>query len=303
MARRLMVILMSAMIMIGFVSCDLSDAMKFMSNNIAGPNPGKITKVENTIDTIWGDEGSGGSTTVSEGSQISIGKITLPSEVSQGVDKMLSSLSDEDLQKLTASVAQAAANEAGKKALQDSLSKPLNEEDEEDLDKIEATKGSATIIKNMIEKITDSTNREDVKEKLSSSVDSPDSGMPKELRSLFYNLVDGVYGISDEKNAEGDSIDITNGDLVIMQTVYTVVDNISDTIFEEDGEVSENGMPPMRDFSEMSTDELSDLIDQLNAGIQVIDAVAPASQFGDVQVSDILKDLLESFKESEEGSN
>lgn len=303
MARRLMVILMSAMIMIGFVSCDLTDMMGAMKNNLAGPNPGKITKVENTIDTIWGDEGSGGSTTVSEGSQISIGKITLPSEVSQGVDKMLSSLSDEDLQELTASVAQAAANEAGKKALQDSLSKPLNEEDEEDLDKIEATKGSATIIKNMIEKITDSTGREDVKEKLSSSVDSPDSGMPKELRSLFYNLVDGVYGISDEKNAEGDPIDITNGDLVIMQTVYTVVDNISDTIFEEDGEVSENGMPPMRDFSEMSTDELSDLIDQLNAGIQVIDAVAPASQFGDVQVSDILKDLLESFKESEEGSN
>lgn len=303
MARRLMVILMSAMIMIGFVSCDLTDMMGAMKNNLAGPNPGKITKVENTIDTIWGDEGSGGSTTVSEGSQISIGKITLPSEVSQGVDKMLSSLSDEDLQKLTASVAQAAANEAGKKALQDSLSKPLNEEDEEDLDKIEATKGSATIIKKMIEKITDSTGREDVKEKLSSSVDSPDSGMPKELRSLFYNLVDGVYGISDEENAEGDPIDITNGDLVIMQTVYTVVDNISDTIFEEDGEVSENGMPPMRDFSEMSTDELSDLIDQLNAGIQVIDAVAPASQFVDVQVSDILKDLLESFKESEEGSN
>ena len=302
MARRLMVILMSAMIMIGFVSCDLTDMMGAMKNNLAGPNPGKITKVENTIDTIWGNEGSGGSTTVSEGSQISIGKITLPSEVSQGVDKMLSSLSDEDLQKLTASVAQAAANEAGKKALQDSLRKPLNEEDEEDLDKIEATKGSATIIKNMIEKITDSTGREDVKEKLSSSVDSPDSGMPKELRSLFYNLVDGVYGISDEENAEGDPIDITNGDLVIMQTVYTVVDNISDTIFEEGG-ASADELPPMRDFSEMSTDELSDLIDQLNAGIQVIDAVAPASQFGDVQVSDILKDLLESFKESEEGSN
>ena len=50
MARRLMVILMSAMIMIGFVSCDLSDAMKFMSNNIAGPNPGKIDKVDETGD-------------------------------------------------------------------------------------------------------------------------------------------------------------------------------------------------------------------------------------------------------------
>ena len=303
MARRLMVILMSAMIMIGFVSCDLSDAMKFMSNNIAGPNPGKITKVENTIDTIWGDEGSGGSTTVSEGSQISIGKITLPSEVSQGVDKMLSSLSDEDLQKLTASVAQAAANEAGKKALQDSLRKPLNEEDEEDLEKIEATKGSATIIKNMIEKITNSDDRKEVEDKLSNNADSPDSGMPPEIATLFYNLIDGIYGISEGKDEDNNDVDITKGDLVIMQTVYTVVDNISDTIFEEDGEVSENGMPPMRDFSEMSTDELSDLIDQLNAGIQVIDAVAPASQFGDVQVSDILKDLLESFKESEEGSN
>lgn len=303
MARRLMVILMSAMIMIGFVSCDLTDMMGAMKNNLAGPNPGKITKVENTIDTIWGDEGSGGSTTVSEGSQISIGKITLPSEVSQGVDKMLSSLSDEDLQKLTASVAQAAANEAGKKALQDSLRKPLNEEDEEDLEKIEATKGSATIIKNMIEKITNSDDRKEVEDKLSNNADSPDSGMPPEIATLFYNLIDGIYGISEGKDEDNNDVDITKGDLVIMQTVYTVVDNISDTIFEEDGEVSENGMPPMRDFSEMSTDELSDLIDQLNAGIQVIDAVAPASQFGDVQVSDILKDLLESFKESEEGSN
>lgn len=302
MARRLMVILMSAMIMIGFVSCDLTDMMGAMKNNLAGPNPGKITKVENTIDTIWGNEGSGGSTDVPANSQISIGKITLPSEVSQGVDKMLSSLSDEDLQKLTASVAQAAANEAGKKALQDSLRKPLNEEDEEDLEKIEATKGSATIIKNMIEKITNSDDRKEVEDKLSNNADSPDSGMPPEIATLFYNLIDGIYGISEGTDEDNKKVDITKGDLVIMQTVYTVVDNISDTIFEEGG-ASADELPPMRDFSEMSTDELSDLIDQLNAGIQVIDAVAPASQFGDVQVSDILKDLLESFKESEEGSN
>ncbi len=303
MARRLMVILMSAMIMIGFVSCDLTDAMKIMGNNLAGPNPGKITKVENTIDTIWGNEGSGGSTDVPANSQISIGKITLPSEVSKGVDKMLSSLSNEDLQKLTASVAQAAANEAGKKALQDSLRKPLNEDDPEDLDKIEATEGSATIIKNMIENITGTTGREKVKQMLSNNADSPDSGMPPEIATLFYNLIDGIYGISEGKDEDNNDVDITKGDLVIMQTVYTVVDNISDTIFEEDGEVSENEMPPMRDFSEMSTDELSDLIDQLNAGIQVIDAVAPASQFGDVQIADILGDLLESLSKSEEGSN
>ena len=107
----------------------------------------------------------------------------------------------------------------------------------------------------------------------------------------------------DFEHEDNNDVDITKGDLVIMQTVYTVVDNISDTIFEEDGEVSENEMPPMRDFSEMSTDELSDLIDQLNAGIQVIDAVAPASQFGDVQIADILGDLLESLSKSEEGSN
>ena len=149
----------------------------------------------------------------------------------------------------------------------------------------------------MIENITGAYERTAV----TAQLQSPDTdGMPKEMKTLFLNLIDGIYDISEGKNADGDSVDITVGDMVIMQTLYTVIGNISDTIFDESVSVG-NEMPPMRDFSEMSTSELNGLIDQLNAGLQVIDAVAPASKFNGVQISDILSDLMGSM-ENEEGS-
>ena len=297
MARRLMVILMSALILAGSVSCDLSDIMGAMSKNAAGANPGKIDKVNETISTIWSEDGSGGYDTVTGDSEISIGNIMLPSEVSSGVTAMLSPLDDDDLNSLTSAIAKAATDDSGRTALKNSLSEALDPEDEKDNDKKVATQGSATIIKNMIENITGAYERTAV----TAQLQSPDTdGMPKEMKTLFLNLIDGIYDISEGKNADGDSVDITVGDMVIMQTLYTVIGNISDTIFDESVSVG-NEMPPMRDFSEMSTSELNGLIDQLNAGLQVIDAVAPASKFNGVQISDILSDLMGSM-ENEEGS-
>ena len=294
MARRLMVILMSAMILVGFVSCDLSGMMKAMSPNIAGANPDKINRVEEQIDTIWGEEGSDGAKPTSDG--VKIGSVDL-SQFADDVTTYLGSLDEESFKSLTSAIAQAAANESGKKALQNSLSKPLGSDDTE---KINATKGSATIITNMIEKITGADNETDVKNQLGSA--TSDNGMPKELRSLFYNLVDGLYDVAEYSQSPDKTM--SNGDVVIMQTVYTVLNNVSDVIFISDGTIDETtGLPPMNENIAEDKAALSDLIDQVNMGIQVIDAVAPASNFGDLQLEDILSDLLESLDESEEGSN
>ena len=303
MARRLIVALMSVAIMIGFVSCDLSTAMRAMGNNVAGANPGNINNVNTTIDTIWGTDGSGGKTSIESGEIVSIGNIELPSSASTGVTAMLSPLNTEDLSDLVSSIAKASASDSSKKALQNSLSEPLDTETEDGQDKKEATQGSATIIKNMIIDMTDSAadiSASDLENKL---LGDEDMDMDPTIRTLFGNLIDGVYAISTGEGETGESVDITKGDLVIMQTVYTVVGNVSETIFDNTATVGEDEMPPMRDFSEMTSNELSGLIDQLNMGIQVIDAVAPASKFGNIQLQDLMKDLLESMNNNSEGGS
>lgn len=93
MARKLIVMLMSVMILAGFASCDLSDMMKAMGKNVAGANPGKVDKVEDAIDSIWGDEGSGGAVDISGDTEINIGNIALPDWAKEDVDSMLSPLS------------------------------------------------------------------------------------------------------------------------------------------------------------------------------------------------------------------
>ena len=235
MARKLIVMLMSVMILAGFASCDLSDMMKAMGKNVAGANPGKVGKVEEAIDSIWGDEGSGGAVDISDDTEINIGNITLPDWAKESVDSMLSPLSQDDLDELASTIAKAASNDSGRKALQDALSAELD--DESDAEKIDATKGSATIIKNMVIKLTDSEpdiEASDLETKLLAGIE----GMDPAVSSLLGNLVDGVFSVADYSSDS--QTGITKGDLVIMQTVYTVLGNVSDVIFT-DGPVDDTG--------------------------------------------------------------
>lgn len=152
----------------------------------------------------------------------------------------------------------------------------------------------------MVIKLTDSDpgiTASDLETKLLAGIE----GMDPAVSSLLGNLVNGVFSVADYSSAS--QTGITKGDLVIMQTVYTVLGNVSDVIFT-DGPVDDTtGLPPMNENIADDTEALSGLIDQVNIGIQIIDAVAPASSFGDLQLDDILKDLLSSMNSGSEGGS
>lgn len=298
MARRLMVILMSAMIMIGFVSCDLSDAMKFMSNNIAGPNPGKIDKVDETVDAIWGKEGSGGSTSVSGGGVV-IGNITLSDNWISNVSTYLTPFEDEsDFSDLAASISAAASTPQGKDSLNSSLSKPLDPE--KDKEKIEATQGSATILKNLLIDAAKQTGN------ATGSLDNPTAAEIKqafnlddeagdaeaeEMQRLFEAAIDGVFAISTGE-------DISKGDMIVLQTLFTVVDVVGEDILVQ----GEDGIPEfnenIKDMDDLDTDKL---LTYANGGVKIVDSVSASSKFGDISVSRLLSELISSMQESSEG--
>ena len=124
MARRLMVILMSVMIMIGFVSCDLTDMMGAMKNNLAGPNPGKISEVTSKLDES--EISSESVTGFQIGNKIDITNFN-NTDLSKGVESVLSPMGMEKLEELAGSIVSASRTDASKKALNDSLKEVASE--------------------------------------------------------------------------------------------------------------------------------------------------------------------------------
>ena len=298
MARRLMVILMSAMIMIGFVSCDLSDAMKFMSNNIAGPNPGKIDKVDETVDAIWDKEGSNGATQIAPDKDVVIGNITLSKDWISNVSTYLTPFDDEsDFSDLAASISSAASTPQGKDSLNSSLAKPLDPE--KDKEKIEATQGSAMILKNLLVEAAGKTGNtsipanptaENIKDAFNLDEDAGDAEA-EEMQRLFEAAIDGVFAISTGK-------DISKGDMIVLQTLFTVVDVVGEDILVQ----GEDGIPEfnenIKDMDDLDTDKL---LTYANGGVKIVDSISASSKFGDISVSRLLSELISSMQESSEG--
>lgn len=305
MARRLMVILMSAMIMIGFVSCDLSDMMKFMSNNIAGPNPGKINKVDETVDAIWDKEGSNGATQVAPGEDVVIGNINISNWISDDISTYLTPFDDEsDFSDLAASISSAASTPQGKDALNASLSKPLDPV--KDKDKIDATQGSAKIIKNMIYDafdsiddpswtggaINDSNIEKYIKEVMAPSEDASD-----EVYTYYEISKAAILGVVEMTTSDAE---ISKGDMIIMQTLFTAVSQAGNEFFT--GEIdAETGFPGIKEDITPETIDVDKLLTYANGGVKIVDSISASSKFGDISVSSLLSELISSMQESSEG--
>ena len=145
--RRLTLILMTVLLAVGLVSCDLSAVMQKMGENIAGANPGKINAVTDKIDETWDDD-----TSVQEfNSDYTLGGVKLGqfiSEAGLSSEKVVAPLTGDEFQELAASIGVASSTSQGSAALTKQLSKPLDTTD--DSEKIAATKGTAEVFKGIL---------------------------------------------------------------------------------------------------------------------------------------------------------
>lgn len=299
MARRLIVALMSVAILIGFVSCDLSTAMRAMGNNIAGTNPGKVNRVNETIDAIWGEDGSGGSTLVSE--TTTIGNIDMAAWTGD-VTAYLTPFADEsDFLDLASSISAAASTTQGKNALNADLSKPLTDDDQ-----IEATKGSATIVTNMIlnafntagdsswqGRVTKDNIEAYLEEVIKPSEDDTES-MP--YYEIMKSAILGVVDMADSTS------EVSKGDMVIMQTLFTVVEQVGPQFFTGDSD-PETGFPAIKEDISLDTIDTDSLITYANGAVKIVDSISPSTKFGNIGVSSLLSELISQLQSSDEGGS
>ena len=294
MMRRLTLILMTVLLAAGLVSCDLSAVMQKMGENIAGANPGKINAVTDKIDETWSDENS----VQAFDSDYTLGGINLGqfiNEAGLSGEKVVAPLSSEDFQELASSIGVASSTSQGSAALTKQLSKPLDTT--EDSEKIAATKGTAEVFKSILSKMTGKDTADDIKNAL-----SPDSGTGSDssesniMNNLLEMAVDGVFEVTDSDYTS------TQGDLLFMQSLFTVVDVIGPQVFVVDPDDPDNPFA-IRDDLMDDAEALNEVIDQANSGLQVIDAVAPSSAFRDIDISSLLDTLMSGLENSEGGSN
>ena len=305
--RRLTLILMTVLLAVGLVSCDLSAVMQKMGENIAGANPGKINAVTDKIDETWDDKTS--VDTFNDGytlGGIKLGEIVKNSGLSVSPDtKIVAPLSGDDFQELAASIGVASSTSQGSAALTKQLSKPLDTT--EDSEKIAATKGTAEVFKGILiqmagEGITASTPdlRKALKEAM--NVDGETGSEEAEvMQTLLGMAIDGIFDVAEGETEDGEKYTPTQGDLLFMQSLFTVVNEIGPQVFEP---TADDPFAMREDLMDDKT-ALNEIIDQANAGLQVIDAVAPASAFKGMDISSVLNSLMEGMEnsESEGGSN
>ena len=264
--RRLTLILMTVLLAAGLVSCDLSAVMQRMGDNIAGANPGKINAVTDKIDETWDDEKSIDTfDDAYELGGINLGQFIREAGLSNA--KVVAPLSGEDFHELAASIGAASSTSQGSAALTRQLSKPLDTT--EDSEKIAATEGTAEVFKSILSKMTGKDTADAIKDAL-----SPDSG------------------------TGSDSSD----DLLFMQSLFTVVDVIGPQVFVKDPDDPDNPFAIREDLMD-DAEALNEVIDQANAGLQVIDAIAPSSAFRNIDISSVLDTLMSGLENSEGGSN
>ncbi len=289
MMRRLTLILMTVLLAAGLVSCDLSMLMQRMGDNIAGVNPGKIDAVTDKIDETWSDENS----VQAFDSDYTLGGINLGQfigEAGLSDEKVVAPLSSEDFQELASLIGVASSTSQGSAALTKQLSKPLDTT--EDSEKIAATKGTAEVFKSILSKMTGKDTADDIKDAL-----SPDSGTGDDssesdvMNNLLEMAVDGIFEVTDSGYTP------THGDLLFMQSLFTVVNEIGPQVFEPTAD------DPFAMKDDLDNDALNEIIDQANAGLQVIDAVAPSSAFKEMDISSLLNTLMSGLEDSEGGSN
>lgn len=260
MARRLMVILMSAMIMIGFVSCDLADAVKFMSNNIAGPNPGKISEVTSKLDES--EISSESVTGFRIGNKIDITNFD-NTDLSKGVESVLSPMGLEKLEELAGSIVSASRTDASKKALNDSLKEPITDEEVKT-----STSGSAQVILNLVNALSDS------------------ESSAGEYANIYNKFVDGLTAIATQKTASGD-YNITKGDVAILQVAYTVIDELVGNYLDE------NLDPIISEGEEGFKEQAFEMLQTANIALNVVLAVAPSSSFSSMELDSLLNDFMD----------
>ena len=311
MMRRLTLILMTVLLAVGLVSCDLSAVMQKMGENIAGANPGKINAVTDKIDETWDDE-----TSVEPlDSNYTLGGISLDQFIAQaGIPsgtKIIAPLGETEFKELASSIGVAASTSQGSAALTKQLSKPLDEKT--DAAKIEATEGTAEVFKGILMKMADvSSSESDIRGAVKKNLNLDESAGNEDaeiMQTLLGLIVDGVFDIVDQETEVSDGVyepyKVTQGDLLFMQSLFTVVDQLGEDVFDPSKATADNPFPVREDLSEMDPDVLNGIIDNANAGLQVLDAVAPASAFKGMDISSVLNSLMEGMEnsESEGGSN
>lgn len=261
MARRLMVILMSAMIMIGFVSCDLSDAVKFMSNNIAGPNPGKISEVTSKLDES--EISSESVTGFRIGNKIDITNFN-NTDLSKGVESVLSPMGMEKLEELAGSIVSASRTDASKKALNDSLKEAITDNEVKT-----SASGSAQVILNLVNALSDS------------------ESSAGEYADIYNKFVDGLTAIATQKTATSDDYNITKGDIAVLQVAYTVIDELVGNYLDENLE------PIISEGEEGFNEQASEILQTANIALNVVLAVAPSSSFSSMELDSLLNDFMD----------
>ena len=297
MTRRLTLVVMTVLVVIGLASCDLSEMMGRMGQNAAGANPGKINAVTEKINETWDDEKS----VATVNGEYSLGGIKL-GEI-PGLDGSIIVEPVEDFASLARSIGTAASTPQGAKALTKKLSTPLNTED--DAAKIEAVKGTAEVLKEMLSQMADgATTREAMHDYFNTDGEAGNEESDM-LKNFFGMAVDGIFDITDGHTEDSKDYHVTQGDLLVMQTMVTLVDSVGSDIFSDT--YTENSIiPDVKEnfFEDMQTaGTLSGFIDQVNSSLQVIDAVAPSSAFAGMNISTILNTLLENAGNSSEGGN
>ena len=286
MKKRIFSAVLILIMLLAIPSCSMDQLTEFvgkMNENVMGVDPENAAKAEEAINnstTAAGDEEKGEMQGTindifgSEGGEAS--NITVP-------DNILASLDADAIGNLANSINKA----AGAAGFGDSMEKPAANE--------EATKGSAELVTNIVNKVMgseDSTGNEGIPE-LDESVD-----IPEETKKMLNALIGGINKISGKDTSESveTQYEPTQADAVILQMTQSVVITIANdpAIKDDSGNINFDKIEP----TELITEENKKM---LQSAIDTINVLAPYSAFEGLNIN--LDSLLNSFMNGEGASN